>query len=223
MLNAARREIHEYVEGFGDLAPFGYQQPDGLLSDAAPKRMTSASKLVPDIRTAPVECGIRGGATLSFHHHLRNGDQVMNSVLAEADRMGLRNLTIAPSSIFPVHAPLVDLIRHGVITQIYTEYASGPVADAIVASLLPRPVIVQTHGGRARSIEASELQIDSAFIAALSADNYGNISGVTGPTACRPLGYAVADAQIRETRRRDHRQPCPLSCVSLRDFAGAHR
>lgn len=144
MLNAARREIPEFVEGFGDLAPFGYQQPDARLSDAAPKRMPGASKLVPDIRTALVACGIWDGATLSFHHHLSNGDQVMNSVLAEANRMGLCNLTIAPNSIFPVHAPLVDLIRRGVITQIYTAYASGPVADAIIAGLLPRPVILMT-------------------------------------------------------------------------------
>lgn len=38
--------------------------------------------------------------------------------------MSLCNLTIAPSSIFPVHAPLVDLIRGGAITQIYTAHAS---------------------------------------------------------------------------------------------------
>ncbi|SAL57477.1 Citrate lyase alpha chain [Caballeronia humi] len=116
-------------------------------------------------------------------------------VLQEADRLGLRDLKIAPSSIFPVHAPLVDLIRRGVVSAIYTGYASGPVADAISAGLLEGPAILQTHGGRARAIECGDLIIDVAFIAAPTADDYGNINGVSGPTACGTLGYAIVDAQ----------------------------
>ena len=43
--------------------------------------------------------------TLSFHHHLRNGDHVLNQVLAVAARRGLQGLRIAPRSLFAVHAP----------------------------------------------------------------------------------------------------------------------
>jgi hypothetical protein len=63
------------------------------------------SHALPISAAALRECGVRDGATLSFHHHLRNGDHLMNLVLAEAARLGLRDLKIAPSSIFPVHAP----------------------------------------------------------------------------------------------------------------------
>ncbi|SMG60714.1 citrate lyase subunit alpha [Paraburkholderia susongensis] len=196
MLNVAGREIPVFVEGFGDVAPFDGMSIAERRARPATQRRPGASKVVPDLRTALVECGVRDGATLSFHHHLRNGDQVMNTVLAEAAQLGLRNLSIAPSSIFPVHAPLVELIKRGVITRIYTAYASGPVADAIAAGLLEQPAVLQTHGGRARAIESAELQIDVAFVAAPTADDYGNICSVTGPAACGPLGYATADAQF---------------------------
>jgi citrate lyase subunit alpha / citrate CoA-transferase len=63
------------------------------------------------MRSALRECRVRAGTTLSFHHHLRNGDLVMNMILAEAGRLGLRNLKVAATSIFPVHARLVELIR----------------------------------------------------------------------------------------------------------------
>ncbi|WP_233887997.1 citrate lyase subunit alpha [Paraburkholderia flagellata] len=196
MQNAAGREVPVFVEGFGDIPPFDGMPMPSLCDRLAIKRQPGMSKVVPDVRTALVECGVRDGSTLSFHHHLRNGDQVMNMVLAEAARLGLRNLSIAPSSIFPVHAPLVELIERGVITRIYTAYASGPVADAIAAGCLEQPAVLQTHGGRARAIENGELQIDIAFIAAPTADDYGNICSVIGPAACGPLGYAVADAQF---------------------------
>ena len=62
-------------------------------------------------------CEIRSGATLSFHHHLRNGDQVLNSVLAVAAARGLTDLTVAASSLFPVHAPLVEHMRRGVVLK----------------------------------------------------------------------------------------------------------
>lgn len=81
------------------------------------------------------------------------------------------------------------------MSAIYTGYASGPVADAISTGLLAGPTILQTHGGRARAIECGEIVIDVAFIAAPTADDYGNINGVSGPTACGTLGYAIVDAQ----------------------------
>ena len=45
--------------------------------------------------------------TISFHHHLRNGDKVMNMVLEEVARMGFRNITVNCSSVMDVHAPLI--------------------------------------------------------------------------------------------------------------------
>jgi citrate lyase subunit alpha/citrate CoA-transferase len=199
MRNALGRELPDYVEGFGDLCAYGQLNAASLPDNTAlpiPSADNSRNKLVPDLRTALRICGVRDGATLSFHHHLRNGDQVMNMVLQEAARMGLRDLRIAPSSIFPVHEPLVRLIEAGVVRTIHTGYVSGPVADAITHGLLAGPAILQTHGGRARAIEVGELPIDVAFIAAPTADDYGNINGVSGPNACGTLGYAMVDARF---------------------------
>ena len=51
--------------------------------------------------------------TISFHHHFREGDYVMNLVLAEIAAMGLKNISIAPSSIANVHEPLIEHIKMG--------------------------------------------------------------------------------------------------------------
>ena len=47
---------------------------------------------------------IKDGMTLSFHHHLRNGDFVQNMVSEEILKRDLKNIHYAPSSIFPSNA-----------------------------------------------------------------------------------------------------------------------
>lgn len=138
------------------------------------------------------------GGTLSFHHHLRDGDTVMVETLELCSRIGLRDLHIAPSSIFPCHAPLVRLIEQGVITRITTSYMNGPVADAVKAGKLATPAVLQTHGGRAAAIEDGRLRLDVAVIAAPGIDAEGNLSGAIGRAACGPLGYAMVDAAHAE-------------------------
>ncbi len=155
-------------------------------------------KRLPDLEQAFDACGLQDGSVISFHHHLRNGDGVINAVLALAARRGLRGLTLAASSLMPVHAPLVGHIRSGVVTAIYTGYVNGPVGAAIMAGLMPRPLFLQSHGGRARAISSGELQIDAAFIAAPRADLYGAATGALGRAACGPLGYAMVDADHAE-------------------------
>ena len=41
------------------------------------------NKLVKTIREAIVLAGLKDGMTVSFHHHLRNGDFVLNMVMEE--------------------------------------------------------------------------------------------------------------------------------------------
>ena len=134
------------------------------------------------------------GAVISFHHHLRNGDDVMRQVLAACQEAGLRDLHIAPSSLFPCHATLVPFLKSGVVTRITTSYMTGPLADFIGQGGLPNPVRLQTHGGRAAAIADKRLKIDAAFVAAPAVDRAGNLSGAAGPQACGPLGYAMVDA-----------------------------
>jgi citrate lyase subunit alpha/citrate CoA-transferase len=193
------RTLPTVVEGYGPIEPFdGVRSPPSTVICAplciAP-HTRERDKLLADIDAAFVACDISDGATLSFHHHLRNGDQVLNQVLAVAARRGLRDLTVAASSLFPVHAPLVDHLRSGVVTRLVTAYMSGPVAEAVSRGVLRTPVVMTTHGGRARAIEAGEVHIDVAFIAAPAADRHGNVSGAQGRAACGPLGYAMVDVQ----------------------------
>jgi citrate lyase subunit alpha/citrate CoA-transferase len=64
---------------------------------------------------------IKNGSTLSFHHHYRNGDRLLNAVCEIAAKRGLRGLTLAASAIFPTHAPIITYIRSGVIANIIIE------------------------------------------------------------------------------------------------------
>ncbi len=142
---------------------------------------------------------LRDGMTISFHHHLRNGDYVLNMVMKEIHDRGVKDITIAASSLFECHKDLVDMIEDGTVTEIYASYISGPIAHAISTGKLKNVAYITTHGGRPRSIMEGELKIDIAFIGAPSIDGTGSIDGSTGPSACGSLGYAVADAMCAET------------------------
>ncbi|MEH6647085.1 citrate lyase subunit alpha [Sulfitobacter sp.] len=133
-------------------------------------------------------------AVLSFHHHYRNGDRLMNAVLDEAARRGLRGLTIAPSSLFPVHAPLAAHMSSGVIGDVVTDYAKGPVTAAMLSGALRGTALLQSHGGRARALGTGLLSVDVAFVGASLARANGACTGRGGALPCGPLGYAQVDA-----------------------------
>ncbi|MDG5473971.1 citrate lyase subunit alpha, partial [Jeotgalibacillus sp. ET6] len=83
------------------------------------------------IHDAIVATGLKDGMTISFHHHFREGDYVMNMVLAEIAKMGIKNLSIAPSSIANVHEPVIEHIKHGVVTNITSSGLRDKVGAAI--------------------------------------------------------------------------------------------
>lgn len=138
---------------------------------------------------------LRDGMTVSFHHHLRNGDGVLNMVMLALANRGYKDLTLFASSLFPCHEPIVKLIEDGTITRIYTAYCSGPVAEAISSGKLKHPVVMHTHGGRVRLVDSGDVTIDIAFIASPAVDYEGNITGSEGKNACGSLGYAMTDAK----------------------------
>jgi citrate lyase subunit alpha / citrate CoA-transferase len=201
--NALGREVPASIGNLEELMPFSGPFTHFGTVTLSPVNIRTVrpggKKRLPSIRAALQAANLKDGATISFHHHLRNGDAVANSVLREAALMGLTGLTIALSSIFPVHAELVQYIRSGVIRQIYTGYVSGAVSDAITNGEMAEPLVMHTHGGRARLIESGQLHIDAAFIAAPACDEYGNLNGVDGPSACGTLGYAIVDAHYADT------------------------
>lgn len=202
MKNILGREIPEYIDGYGTVKPFmgafvntGIKQKRSVRVNSV---LPGESKVLKSIEEAIEKIGLKDGMTISFHHHLRNGDYVLNMVLKVIADKGIQNITVATSSIFPVHSPMVEHIKNGVVTGIYANYMAGPVAEAVSKGCLKRPAVMQTHGGRPRAIESGDLHIDAAFIAAPTSDTYGNINGVQGKSACGVLGYAVSDAQYAD-------------------------
>ena len=152
------------------------------------------SKLVNSIREAVQLAGLKDGMTVSFHHHLRNGDYVLNMVMDTIAQLGIRDLNVNASSVFDAHAPLLEHMRSGVVTNLSADYIAATVGRAISRGILPNPVQFRTHGGRPSDISLGRTPIDVAFIAAPTADPMGNCSGKYGKSACGSLGYAFADA-----------------------------
>jgi citrate lyase subunit alpha/citrate CoA-transferase len=199
MKNVLGREIPEYIEGYGPVKPFLGAFANYGERQKASVRLRSVkpgeSKLLGSIDEALDKVGIKDGMTVSFHHHLRNGDYVLNAVMACIAKRGLKDITVAATGIFPIHEPLVAYMKQGIVTGISVNYISpGPVANAITRGLLKKPAVLMSHGGRPRAIESGDLHIDVAFIASPTADAYGNINGVYGPAACGTLSYIIADS-----------------------------
>ena len=151
-------------------------------------------KLVKTLREAIELSGLTSGMSVSFHHHLRNGDYTLNMVMDQIAEMGIRDLTLNASSLFDTHLPLEAHIRSHVVRKINTNYMSAGLGRLISEGLMEEPVDFRTHGGRPRDISLGITPIDVAFIAAPSADCAGNCSGKFGPSACGSLGYAFPDA-----------------------------
>ena len=175
------------------------------------------TKLVASIREAIALCGLKDGMRISFHHHLRNGDYVLNMVMEEIAALGLKDLHINASSLFDAHAPLLDHIETHVVTGLSADYIAAGVGRAISQGIMENPVEFRTHGGRPNDIRLGRTPIDVAFIAAPTSDPMGNCSGKYGKSACGSLGYAFADAMFAKkvVVITDNLVPYPLTDFSI--------
>ena len=175
------------------------------------------SKLVNSIREAVALSGLKDGMTVSFHHHLRNGDFVLNMVLEEIANQGFKDINVNASSVFDVHAPILEHIENGVVTGLAADYIAKGVGRAISTGIMKNPVQFRTHGGRPSDITKGVTPIDVAFIAAPTSDTMGNCSGKYGPSACGSLGYAFADAMFAKkvVVITDNLVPYPLQDFSI--------
>lgn len=104
--------------------------------------------------------------------------------------MGFKDLTLASSSLTDCHAPLVEYVRSGVISKIFTSGIRGRLADEISAGIMQNPVEIHSHGGRVHLVQTGELSIDVAFLGTPSADRFGNANAMVGKSRCGSLGYA---------------------------------
>ena len=175
------------------------------------------NKLVNSVREAIALSGLKDGMTVSFHHHLRNGDFVLNMVMEEVAAMGIRDLTVNASSLFDVHRPLLTHIQNKVVTGLSADYISAGLGRALSQGIMEKPVEFRTHGGRPADIASGRTPIDVAFIAAPVSDPMGNCSGKYGKSACGSLGYAFADAMYAKkvVVITDELRPYPLQDWSI--------
>ena len=204
MRNAVGREIPDFLLVNGKEGYQGKQYMDGkYIQKASPRtrryEKPQESKIVESIVDALKQCGAKDGMTFSFHHHLRNGDFVVNMVMKAAiEELGLKDLTIAATSLGEAHDPVAGYIEEGKVIGIQTSGIRGKIGNVVSAGKLATPAIIRSHGGRPRAIEAGEVHIDIAFVAAPTSDNVGNCRGIGGKSDCGSLGYAMTDAKYAD-------------------------
>lgn len=169
--------------------------------DANALRQEKSPKLA-TLEEAICKSGLKDGMTISFHHHFRGGDKVVNMVVDKLAEMGFKNLHLAASSLSDVHKPLIEHIKNGVITKISTSGLRGDLAKEISEGLMENPVIFRSHGGRGSAIASGDLHIDVAFLGASSSDPLGNACGYSrsenAKSICGSLGYALPDAEYAD-------------------------
>ena len=204
MINAVGRDIPDELLVNGKEVYQGKNYMDGkYLHKAAPTtrryEKPQESKILASITEALKACGAKDGMTFSFHHHLRDGDYVVNMVMKAAiEELGLKDLTIAATSLGSAHDPIADYIEEGKVIGIQTSGIRGRMGEVVSAGKLKTPAIIRSHGGRPRAIEAGEVHIDIAFVAAPTSDCVGNCRGIGGKSNCGSMGYAMTDAKYAD-------------------------
>ena len=204
MVNSAGREIpDEILERYGKEGFQGSRYRNGAQYTKAAPRVRGRldpgeSKMVGTVREALEKCGLRDGMVLSFHHHFRDGDYIVNMVMAEVAAMGVRDITICASSLGAAHDPVAGYIEEGIVTGLQSSGVRGKIGEAISFGKLKTPAIIRSHGGRVRAIEEGEVHIDIAFIGAPTSDEYGNARGVGGKSDCGVLSYSMVDAKYAD-------------------------
>ena len=201
--NAAGRWIPDKIngkpalpfKGVGKYRPAGQKTSPPIVSCADFPQ--DGNKVVPSLRKALEQAGLRDGMTISTHHHFRNGDKVANRIFDTAAKMGIKNLRWFPSASFPCHAPIIKHMDSGVVHYIEASL-NGPMGEYCSRGRMKGQGVLRSHGCRYRSIQDGEVHIDIAVIASPTADPFGNANGLTGKSACGLLGFALADSQYAD-------------------------
>ena len=151
MINAVGREIPEEVlKATGKEAFKGaYAYDNHEYKKAAPKAHAmmdpNRSKIVENIREALVKCEIKDGMTISFHHHFREGDYVVNMVMDEIHKMGIKGITICASSLGKANDAIVPYIEDGTIVGIQSSGVRGKIGEAISTGKLRDIAIMRSR------------------------------------------------------------------------------
>lgn len=203
MKNVLGREIPEELLVEGQEVFQGQYYRDGYVYTKSAPTVTAhvkptGDKIVENIREAIVKSGLKDGMTISFHHHLRDGDYIVNMVMKEIHKLGIKDLFVCASSLGKAHNYLVPCIEDGTVTGISTSGIRDEIGEAVSAGKLKNLAYIRTHGGRARAIEDGTVKIDVAFLGAPTSDSYGNASGKGGKSDCGVLSYVDGDAKYAD-------------------------
>ena len=207
------RPEHWVVNGVGRRVPtqlngkayqaFGVEplRPEGRMAGASIPFFADSpgdgDKRVASLTEALVLCGLKDGMTLSTHHHLRDGDLMAQALFEAARKLGVRDLVWFPSAAFPCHEALIPFLEDGTIARIEGSM-NGALGRFCTEGRMRGTAMLRSHGGRVAAIQNGEVRIDIALIAAPSADAFGNAHGLSGPSACGGLGYALPDSQYAD-------------------------
>ena len=204
MINAVNREIPDELLKNGKEVYQGKNYMDGkYVKKDSPRTRACVkpqeSKLCQTIREACEKCGAHDGMTFSFHTELRDGDYVASMVAKVlVEEMGLKDITVAATSLGAAQDVIADYIEEGKIIGVQTSGVRGRIGEVISAGKLASPAIIRSHGGRPRAVEAGEVHIDIAFLAAASSDCCGNASGVGGKNNFGSFGFGTHDSHYAD-------------------------
>ncbi len=199
--NAAGRLVPEEIngkpvipyQGVGKYIPEGRKYAPFIASCA--NYPADGNKSLDNLKEALIRSGLKDGMTISTHHHFRNGDLIANQIFDIAHELGIKNLMWFPSASFPCHEPLIKYLEDGTIHHIEGSM-NGALGRFCSEGKMDGIGVLRSHGGRYQAVQDGDVVIDIAVIAAPTADVFGNANGVNGPTACGPLGFALADSQF---------------------------
>ena len=203
MKNKLNIDIPESLEGIGKLEPFegtftklrkGWME-EITVPPPNKAKMPHASKICSTLKEAIIKTNPKDGMTISFHHHLRGGDNILVPAIQILAELGIKNITLASSSLTSAHEAILPYLKDGTITQIYSSGIRGELGKAIAQGVLPKPFVIHSHGGRVRSVHTGKIKIDLTIIAASAADEEGNATGTHGKSAFGSMGYAPIDSR----------------------------
>lgn len=228
MINAVGREIPDYLLKDGREVYQGKNYKDGeLVKKASPTTVRhekpQENKLCASIREACEKCGAHDGMTFSFHTEFRDGDYVAAMVCKVlVEEMGLKDLHVAATSLGSAQDIFSEYMKKGIIVEAQTSGVRGRIGETISHGGLKNPVIIRSHGGRPRAVEAGEVHIDIAFLAASSSDECGNAKGQGGKNNCGSMGFAMHDAHfadytviVTDTLVPFPNLPSSISCIDV--------
>ena len=143
------------------------------------------------------------------------------------EEMGLKDLHVAATSLGSAQDIFADYMERGIIVEAQTSGVRGRIGEVISAGKLKNPAIIRSHGGRPRAVEAGEVHIDIAFLAAATSDCCGNAKGTGGKNNCGSMGFANHDARfadhavvITDTLAPFPNLPSSISCIDVAAVCG---